>query len=95
MTPGPSTDSQKAASGRPPVVTKNLRRRPAGMTASIQKSRLAAAPRRSATGTCEKPVTDAATIARDPPRCHPRPINRLTLALIPHNHEQSRASGVA
>jgi hypothetical protein len=50
MTPSPSTGSQKNASGRPPVATKNLRLRPAGTAPHIQKSRLVAPPRRSATG---------------------------------------------
>jgi hypothetical protein len=52
MLPSPSACSQKNASGRPPVAPKNLRALPSPRVPRIQKSRRAAAPRRSVPGTC-------------------------------------------
>jgi hypothetical protein len=55
---------QKAASGWPPVVGQNLRTPHVAAMLPKQKSRRAAAPRRSGTGTCEKPPPDAFSLPR-------------------------------
>jgi len=60
----PSTASQKAASGRPSVADKNLRTVQRANASPKQKSRRAAAPRRSMDGTCEKPATNGVSVAR-------------------------------
>jgi hypothetical protein len=98
MLPSPSTSSQKSASGRPPVAHKNLRALPATMVPRIQKSRRAAAPRGyplgAVPGTCEKPATDAASLARDPAhRRRRRGDVRVALAAISQHDHQSHLLG--
>jgi len=65
MIPARTTSTQKAAGGWPPVASKNLRSWPSSDASLKQKSRLAAAPRRSGDETCEKPPTDRISL----PRC--------------------------
>jgi hypothetical protein len=92
--PSPDTISQKTFSGRPPVVTKNLRVRPA--TASPkQKGRRVVTPRRSMDGTCEKPATDVASVARCPAHGHrQRETARRYLAAPTHIKEPTVVSQI-
>jgi hypothetical protein len=55
---------QKSADGWPPVAAKNLRNSGPPQDLLKQKSRRLAASRRSGDGTCEKPLTDAASLPR-------------------------------
>jgi hypothetical protein len=94
MLPSPSASSQKSASGRPPVAHKNLRALPTTTVPRREKSRRAAAPRRSVPGTCEKPATDAASLPCDPARCHRRRgVVRVALAAISQYDHQSHLLG--